>query len=325
MPIVHEAEDQGAGAIRKMVHQMDSGRGDLRSGNVRRKNADVTIMADFSKILAACSLHNPLMRSVLSNRAKRGHCRAAIIPRVPNLFGGSDTRPFALLSLLLAVPLIEGSNDWPGWRGPSLNGVSPLKDLPTSWSSDHNISWKVPVPGRGHSSPVVWGTRIFLTTDLEGDFVPDKVIPVHTLMGKPFRNPDSTGADHKHTLQVLCYDAATGREAWARTVYSGEVYDEVHRNADYATSTPVTDGKYVYASFGAEGYYKLDFGGHVIWKANLGKIDALGYGYGPSPVLYDDKVIVLADQDDPDKSFIAALAVSDGKVAWKTPRKVTNT
>jgi outer membrane protein assembly factor BamB len=229
------------------------------------------------------------------------------------------------LYLLLAVPVIAASDDWPGWRGPSRNGISPLKDLPTSWSPGHNISWKVPVPGRGHSSPVVWGTHVFLTTDFEGEFVPNKVVPTHMLKGQPFRNPDSNGADHKHTLQVLCYDTGTGKQLWARTVHSGEVYDEVHRVADYATSTPATDGTYVYAAFGAEGYYKLDFNGNQIWKVDLGKIDTLGYGYGPSPVLYENKVIILADQDDSQKSFIAALSTADGKVLWKTLRGTTNT
>ena len=227
--------------------------------------------------------------------------------------------------LLLALHLIAGSGDWPGWRGPSSNGISPLKDLPTAWSPDRNISWKTPVPGRGHSSPVVWGTHIFLTTDLEGGLIPNKVVPMHILKGQPFRNPDSRGADHEHTLKVLCYDANTGRELWDRIVHSGEVYDEIHRTADYAAATPATDGKYVYASFGSEGYYKLDFEGHLIWKADLGKIDTLGYGYGPSPVLYQDKVIILADQDDTAKSFIAALSTVDGRVLWKTPRKITNT
>jgi outer membrane protein assembly factor BamB len=126
-------------------------------------------------------------------------------------------------------------------------------------------------------------------------------------------------------LQVLCYDAGSGKQLWARTVHSGEVYDEVHRVADYATCAPATDGKYVYVSFGAEGYYKVDLNGNQIWKADLGKIDTLGYGYGPSPVLLEGKVIILPDQDDSEKSFIAALSTADGRVVWKTPRKMTNT
>jgi outer membrane protein assembly factor BamB len=243
--------------------------------------------------------------------------RRAFVPRFNGL-----RRSFAFL--FLALHTITGSDDWPGWRGPTRNGISPLKDLPVSWSPEHNIAWKAPVPGRGHSSPIVWGTRIFLTTDIEGELIPGKVIPKHTLMGKAFRNPDSARADHKHELKVLCYDAGTGKQLWERTVFSGEVYDEVHRTADYATSSPATDGRFLYASFGAQGFYKLDFNGNLIWKADLGKIDTLGLGYGPSPVLYEDKVIILADQDDGDKSFIAALSGADGRIVWKTPRKIMN-
>src|SRR5580700_8082654 len=108
-----------------------------------------------------------------------------------------------LTFLLTLAGAFAGADDWPGWRGPSYNGISPLKNLPTSWSPDRNIAWKTPVPGRGHSSPVVWGNRVFLTTDIEGEVVPNKVIPKHTVMGRPFRNPDSNGADHKHTIKVL--------------------------------------------------------------------------------------------------------------------------
>src|SRR5258708_9470200 len=98
------------------------------------------------------------------------------------------------------------------------------------------------------------------------------------------------------------------------------MYGEVHKPATYAAGTPATDGKFVYAAFGAEGFYKLDLNGNVIWKSDLGKIDTVGLGYGSSPVLFEDKLIVLADQDDGDRSFIAALSTADGKLAWKTPR-----
>jgi outer membrane protein assembly factor BamB len=227
--------------------------------------------------------------------------------------------------LLLLLPCFAGSDDWPGWRGPTGNGISPLKNLPTSWSADKNIAWKVPLPGKGQSSPVVWGNRIFITADIIGDPIPDKVIPKHIMRGAPFRNPDSGSADRKHTLKALCFDAATGKQIWERTLFDGEVYDEVHRTASYATATPVTDGKHVYLSFGAEGFYKLDFDGKVIWKTDLGKIDTVGLGYGPSPVLFEDKVLILADQDSGDKSFLAAISAADGKVVWKVDRKLSQT
>ena len=145
--------------------------------------------------------------------------------------------------LFLLLPCFAGSDDWPGWRGPTGNGISLLKNLPTSWLADKNIAWKVPLPGKGQSSPVVWGNRIFITADIIGDPIPDKVIPKHIMRGAPFRNPDSGSADRKHTLKALCFDAATGKQIWERTLFDGEVYDEVHRTASYATATPVTDGK----------------------------------------------------------------------------------
>lgn len=230
------------------------------------------------------------------------------------------------IALVLCAAAFASSNDWPGWRGPEGNGISTLKGLPTSWSKEQNVAWRTPLPGKGHSSPAVMGNRVFLTTDTEGEPVPGKVVPKHTAMGRPFRNPDSRGADLKHTLKVHCFDAASGKQLWETVVHDGEVYDEVHAWSNYASATPFTDGKAVYASFGAEGFFKLDFKtGKILWKADLGKIDTVGLGYGPSPVLHEDKVIVLADQDSGEKSFVAALSAADGKVVWRTPRTMANT
>jgi outer membrane protein assembly factor BamB len=231
-----------------------------------------------------------------------------------------------LLVSVLALPAVfAGSDDWPNWRGPA-NGVSPLKNLPIEWNAEKNIAWRVDVAGKGHSSPSIWGNRIFLTTDITGDQIPNKAIPKHLIRGgMPFRNPDSCCADRKHTLKVLCFDASNGKQIWERIVFDGEVYDEVHRTADYATTTVTTDGKFAYANFGAEGFFKLDNDGKILWKCDLGKIDTVGLGYGPSPVLFEDKLIVLADQDDGHNSFIAAVSTADGKIVWKTPRKIANT
>jgi len=229
------------------------------------------------------------------------------------------------LSAMLAGPAAT-SEDWPGWRGPSQNGVSLLKNFPLSWSAAENVAWKTGLPGKGLSSPVIFGKRVFLTADVIGAAVDGFVAPKHKIAGgRPFRNPDSVPANNKHALHVLCFDAESGKQLWDRVVFDGMMYDEVHKTANYAAATPATDGKFVYAAFGAEGFYKLDFSGNVIWKADLGKIDTVGLGYGSSPVLFEDKVIVLADQDDGDHSFIAALSIADGKTAWKTPRTVPGT
>ena len=147
--------------------------------------------------------------------------------------------------LIFASGMLAGPDNWPGWRGPTSNGVSTLKDIPTSWSHDLNIAWKTPLAGRGHSSPVVWGNRIFLTTDIEGEVLPGATPVKHRVEGQPFRHPDSVGGNRKHTLRVLGFDAATGKLLWERTAYEGPVFDDIHKFNTYASPTPVTDGKYV--------------------------------------------------------------------------------
>jgi outer membrane protein assembly factor BamB len=230
---------------------------------------------------------------------------------------------FGALAEPAAAP--AAAEDWPGWRGPTQNGISPLKNFPLTWSDTENVAWKAPLIGKGLSSPVISGHRVFLTADVIGAPVEGYVAPKHKAFGRPFRNPDSVPANNKHALHVLCFDTDSGKQLWDRVVYDGMMYDEVHKTSNYALATPATDGKFVYAGFGAEGFYKLDFAGNVVWKGDLGKIDTVGLGYGSSPVLFEDKLIALADQDDGDHSFIAALSTADGKVVWKTPRAVPGT
>jgi outer membrane protein assembly factor BamB len=225
------------------------------------------------------------------------------------------------IALLLSAFTFGSDNDWPGWRGPTSNGVSALKDVPSSWGADRNIAWKTPLDGKGLSSPVVWGNRIFLTTDIQGAAVEGSVPPKHKVGGQPFRHPDSIGMDHKHTLKLMCYDATSGKQLWERVAYEGMVADEIHKFNSYASATTVTDGKFVYAYFESQGLYKYDFDGKQIWKMSLGPILTVGVGSGVSPVLFEDKIIILADQDEGENSFMAAVSTSDGKIAWKIPRK----
>src|SRR4030095_9722208 len=137
------------------------------------------------------------------------------------------------------------STNWAQWRGPDGNGVSSETNLPAEWNASKNVKWKTPIPGRGHSSPIVWDNRIFLTTAIEGEVVPGAKAPEHKDEGKPFKHPDSVGADRKHTFKVLCVDRHTGKMIWERTAYEGTVYDDRHRKSSYASPTPATDGTYV--------------------------------------------------------------------------------
>jgi outer membrane protein assembly factor BamB len=213
-------------------------------------------------------------------------------------------------------------SNWSGWRGPDGTGISEETNLPVEWSSTKNIKWKTPVVGRGNSSPIIWGRRIFLTTAIEGPVVSGAKAVKHVMEGQEFKHPDSVGADHSQTFKVLCLDRDTGKLLWERTAYEGTVYDDHHRKGSYASPTPTTDGVYVYAYFGSEGLYCYDVDGKQIWKSSLGPIATVGMGPGTSPVLYNDKIILQCDEDSGERSFIAALDKRTGKELWRTARKV---
>jgi outer membrane protein assembly factor BamB len=232
----------------------------------------------------------------------------------------------ACLAVLSAfgAPTVEAKGgNWPQWRGPEGQGVSSETGLPTEWSATKNIKWKTPIAGRGHSSPIVWGKRIFLTTAIEGEAIPGAKAGVTHKMadGSDFVHPDAMGADRKHTFKVVALDRETGKILWERVAYEGAVFDSRHKKASFASSTPATDGKYVFAFFGAEGLYAYDYNGKLVWKQNLGKLGTASVGYGVSPILYGNLVIMQCD-DSGSKSFIAAFDKKTGKEVWRVARKV---
>jgi len=241
-----------------------------------------------------------------------------------------QTRRIALTLILALIATGLGSftrnaaaGNWPQWRGPDGTGVSNEKNLPTEWGPTKNIKWKTAIEGRSHSSPIVWGNRVFLTTAIEGAVVPGAKAVKHVLEGdKEFLHPDSVGADHKHTFKVLCIDRESGKILWQSTAWEGTPYDNRHRKSSYAASTPTTDGKLVYAFFGTEGLYAYDFKGNLAWKAQLGNLGTVGMGTGTSPILFENLVIVQCDEENGEASFIVALDKKTGKEVWKTPRKV---
>ena len=214
------------------------------------------------------------------------------------------------------------AGNWPQWRGADGSGVSNEKNLPSEWSATKNIKWKTAIEGRAHSSPIVWGKMVFLTTAVEGTPVQGAKAATHMLGDKEFVHPDSIGADRKHTFKVVALDRDTGKIAWQATAWEGTPYDDRHRKSSYAASTPATDGKMVYAYFGTEGLYAYDFKGKLAWKAQLGNIATLGMGTATSPVLYENLVILQCDEDNGTASFIVALDKTTGKEVWRTPRKI---
>ena len=224
-----------------------------------------------------------------------------------------------MMGVVAAVPGAADEN-WPQWRGPGSQGVSNETKLPTEWGAEKNIAWRVDLPP-GHSSPVLWGNRIFVTSSIEGEVVPGAAMVPHTVDGKPWIHPDSVSADRKQTLKVLALDATTGKVVWDRTAYEGTVYDARHRRSSFAGPTAATDGTLVYAYFGPEGLYAYDFSGKLAWKAVV-RFKTLGLGTGTSPVLFENLVIIQRDEDEGVQSVIAGYDKRTGREVWTTKRPV---
>lgn len=232
-------------------------------------------------------------------------------------------------------PAPRADVNWPQWRGPGGLGLSAESDYAEQWGPDRNIAWKAPVPGRGLSSPIVWGDRLFITTSIEGALVPGRTAPDHLdFKYQPgYLHPDSVGVDRRHTLKVLAYDTRTGKQLWDRTAFSGLMYDNRHRRNTYASPSVVTDGATVYAFFEAAGLYAYDMNGTLLWKRapsekngeltweqSLGPIAKAGLGPGTSPILYEDLLILQVDQEMGAGSAIIALDKATGKEVWRTER-----
>jgi outer membrane protein assembly factor BamB len=219
-----------------------------------------------------------------------------------------------------AAPVV--ADDWPQWRGPGGAGIGAGTAYPVEWSATTRIAWKTAIPGRGHSSPVVFGNRIYLTTAVEGKHLPGRSAPDH--LGFDFKpgylHPDSVGVDYEHTLRVLAIDATDGRIVWERTVYEGPMHDNRHRSNTYASASVATDGKMVYASFESEGFFAFTADGTPAWKVSFGPMAKAGLGPGTSPVIHKNLVILQGDLEMGAGSFIVGLDRQTGRQVWKADR-----
>jgi outer membrane protein assembly factor BamB len=234
-------------------------------------------------------------------------------------------------SLVAAILLLSGSTlhgQWPQWRGPGGNGISPEKNLPLEWSAAAdgkpavNIKWKTEIPGRGHSSPIVSGNLIFVTTSIKGAEVPGRKAPEHLKFDYTpgYVHPDAVDIEFKHALKVYAVDATSGKIAWERTAYDGVMFDDRHRKNTYASSTMVTDGELAYAFFESAGLYAYDFKGNLAWKKDLGPIIKAGLGPGTSPIIYKNLIILQCDQEMGTGSHIFALDKKSGNQIWSVDR-----
>lgn len=235
--------------------------------------------------------------------------------RVPLLLLALVPLPAALIAPQETAPAAHEAHldEWPRWRGPLDTGVGPQADPPIRWSEDENVRWKTALPGLGHSSPVVAGGRVFLTT----------AVP----WGEPFEARidsapgvhDSLPVTRAQRYVALAVDLADGRVLWETLLREAIPHEGGHYTGSYASASPATDGAVVIVSFGSEGLYGLDADGGVLWRVETDPLATKhNHGEGSSPTLFDGTVVLLEDHEG--QSRVRALDARTGEERWRHER-----
>jgi outer membrane protein assembly factor BamB len=201
---------------------------------------------------------------------------------------------------LFAQTAGDFENNWAAWRGPLSNGVAPNSNPPVSWSENSNVKWKTAIPGKGYSTPIVWGNQVFVTTAIE-------------------TNNASMAGGISHKFNVVSVNRNDGKILWQTTVAEEAVKEQIHQAASLSSNSPLTDGKNLYAYFGSRGLFCLDFQGDIIWEKDFGHQNKRNdFGEGDSPAVYGNYIVVLWDHEG--ASEIYCLDKNTGKDLWKKDR-----
>jgi outer membrane protein assembly factor BamB len=219
----------------------------------------------------------------------------------------------------LCISKAKAAN-WPQFRGPAAAGVDGSKPLPTTWDLEkgENVRWQTPVPGMSHASPIVWGDAVYVATvSKAGD---------SELKTGLYGDIEPLNEKENHQWRLIAIEKATGKVSWNTLGCEGVPKVKRHPKASHSNSTPATDGKRIVAIFGSEGLFCFDTKGKLIWKKDLGPMDAgffavpsAQWGFASSPVIHEGKVIVLCDVQT--NSFLGCFDLADGREIWRTPRK----
>jgi outer membrane protein assembly factor BamB len=208
---------------------------------------------------------------------------------------------------------LDADKQWPQWRGPNATGAAPHADPPITWNETKNVRWKIPIPGKGHATPIIWGDRIFVTTAIAFG---DPVQPEHG---------DAPGAHHnvppqqRQKFVVLAIDRRNGAVIWQKTVRTELPHEGTHITGTWASNSSVTDGQHLYAYFGSRGLYCMDMDGKVVWQTDLGDMHTRhGHGEGSSPALQGNTIVINWDQEG--DSFVIAIDKRTGKERWRVAR-----
>lgn len=212
------------------------------------------------------------------------------------------------------------SDNWPRFRGPQATGVSSTRPTPIRWdlSSRENVLWKTAIPGLAHSSPIVWGDRLFVTTAVSATGDDELKVGLYGAV-------DPVEDESVHSWRLYAFDTESGEIVWWREAHRGVPEVKRHTKSTHANPTPATDGERVIAFFGSEGLYAYDMDGELLWSKDLGTLDSgffrvptAQWGFGSSPILVDGRVIVQVDVQGP--SYLAAFDAVTGEELWRSGR-----
>ena len=233
----------------------------------------------------------------------------------------------AIVSLGLTPDAQRGPSStpaaWPHWRGPARTGVA-AGSAPVEWGDSKNVAWKVEIPGRGHSTPVVWGDRIFLTTAVPTGRKAEAPPPAaggRGGFGGRRGGDGGSGAGEEHRFEVIALNRVDGKVVWRQVAATATPHEGYHQMyGSFASNSPTTDGQRVYAFFGSRGLYVYDLEGRPIWQRDFGLQMRMfnGFGEGVGPLVDDGRLILLFDHED--AGFLTMLDGATGKEIWRTPR-----
>ncbi|HET6557402.1 MAG TPA: PQQ-binding-like beta-propeller repeat protein [Prolixibacteraceae bacterium] len=238
----------------------------------------------------------------------------------------STIRIISTVVLLLSIFCLEAfsqtsyDQQWPSFRGPWANGFMANAKTAAIWNAEsgENIKWKTPIPGLGHSSPIIWDNYLFITTAVNAT-------QSESLKVGLYGDIDEANDSAVHEFKVYCLDKTSGKILWERVAHKGIPKSKRHTKASQANCTAATDGKVVVVHFGSEGLYCYDFKGNLVWKKDMGllspgfyMVPGIAWGYSSSPLIYKNRILVLCDI--PKTPYLTALDLATGNEIWKTSR-----
>ena len=220
---------------------------------------------------------------------------------------------FGILVTMIIGLQAEETTNWPQFRGPGARGVAKGKGLPTTWSTTENVKWCVPVPGRGWSSPVIWGDKVFLSSAISTG--KEKTVKKGLYLG----GNEKTPSPNQHRWMIYCFSFESGEKLWEQEANVGKPLTPRHIKNNYAPETQVTDGNLIYTYFADQGLFANDLDGELKWKRKM-KAYKTRYNWGSaaSPALHGDFIYILNDNEQ--NSFIEAIDKNTGETSWRRDR-----